>query len=138
MIGGFDGGDVLSAVSLLVSGLLGLGVYVNSKRGVKQKDRELTVDEQQAQDAREDMIARERREELERLYPQLREMRERMAQMDTLLDERRESDRREKMLYHHVKDLRDHIVDERPPPPPEMPVELVEWFEDFGVTEPRR
>lgn len=130
-------GDVFGILSLVVTALIGLGAYVNSKRGVKQKDRELTADEEHEKAVREDMIARERREELERLYPQLREMRERLAQMDSIIRKQYESDRREKILYLHVKDLRDHILDRRPPPPPEMPQELVEWFEGFDPTGPR-
>lgn len=131
-----DVASILGSVSLIVSMLLGLGMYINSRRGVSQRDRELTTDEQQARHAREDMVMRERREELERLYPQLREMREHIKQMEILERRLWESDRREWVLYQHVKDLRNHIVEEKPPPPPAMPPELVEWFEDFGATEP--
>jgi uncharacterized protein HemX len=41
------------------------------------------------------------------------------------------SERRERLLYLHAKSLRDHILNELPPPPPPMPQELVEWFEQF-------
>lgn len=52
--------------------------------------------------------------------------------------ERALADRRELLLYRHTKALRDHIVNELPPPPPTAPTELIDWFANFEDTEPGR
>ncbi|MFL2001424.1 hypothetical protein [Microbacterium sp. A1-JK] len=48
--------------------ILGIAMFLNSRRVAKQGDRKLTTDEQSVEDAREDVIAERRRIELERLY----------------------------------------------------------------------
>lgn len=46
------------------------------------------------------------------------------------------ADRREVLLYRHTKALRDHILNELPPPPPTAPTELIDWFANFDDTDP--
>lgn len=53
------------------------------------------------------------------------------TQIEQLEELQEVSERRERLLYLHAKALRDHILNELPPPPPAMPQELVEWFEQF-------
>lgn len=43
------------------------------------------------------------------------------------------TDAREVLLYQHTKALRDHIINQLPPPPPTLPVDLTEWFEQFEI-----
>ena len=38
------------------------------------------------------------------------------------------SERREVLIYQHTRALRNHILNELPPPPPAMPLELMRWF----------
>lgn len=45
--------------------------------------------------------------------------------------------RRETLMFFYMSALRDHIINELPPPPPIMPPELSEWFEDLEATSPR-
>ena len=116
----------LSAVGLIVSVLLGLFVLIPKIR--------------EAGAAREDIIARRRGEELTRLYARLDEME---IDLGTQAKEIKElqahvalSDRRENLMYHHMKALREHIISELPPPPPSMPAELTAWFEELARTDP--
>jgi predicted nuclease with TOPRIM domain len=43
------------------------------------------------------------------------------------------TDAREVLLYRHTKALRDHILNQLPPPPPTLPLDLTEWFEQFEL-----
>lgn len=38
------------------------------------------------------------------------------------------STKREQMLYRYTARLRNHIFTQAPPPPPDLPEELVEWY----------
>lgn len=58
------------------------------------------------------------------------------ARVEMLEIDRTLSDRRELLLYRHTKALRDHIINEKPPPPPTAPSELIDWFENFEDTHP--
>lgn len=49
----------------------------------------------------------------------------------------KKSTHRERLMYQHTRDLRNHIINELPPPPPAMPQELQDWFEAFEDTESR-
>ena len=62
------GGEVMGAISLLVTLLLGLLVFRTNSRANKTSEKTLTLQEQNAEDDREDNIAERRRVELERLY----------------------------------------------------------------------
>lgn len=142
----FDGGTILSLISLAITLLLGVGVWLNSRRSNRTAEKKLTVEEQTAEDNREDVIARRRKEELERLYKRVDDLDEDMKSMKADLDARQatidtqaidirdlqqhatESDEREELLFTHLADLRDHIVEGKPPPPPMMPEKLVAWF----------
>jgi hypothetical protein len=130
----------LSAFSLVVTTLLGLLVWHNSRGANKNAEKKVSVEEQAAEDARDDVIAERRRVELERLYGRLdkieTDFEAQGLELKGLTDHLRDCDKREILLYHHVSDLRNHIVNNKPPPPPRMPLELVEWFEKFGETEP--
>lgn len=62
--------------------------------------------------------------------------REQGHKVETLQVDRALSDRRELLLYRHTKALREHIINEMPPPPPTAPTELIDWFESFEDTLP--
>lgn len=130
----------LSLLSILVTLLLGLLVWHNSRRSNQVADKKVTVEEQALEDAREDVIAKRRAEELDRLYERVEKLEnegeERDTELRVLRSHARDSETRELLLYHHVKDLRAHILRGDPPPPPKMPPDLVAWFETFGITEP--
>lgn len=137
----------LSAFSIFVTLALGVLVFVNSRRANQTAEKKLTVEEQQAEHEREDVIARRRREELDRLYARCDELEADVKQLK--LDRRADkkkievlqsrtdlADAREVVLYRHIKSLRTHIVKQLPPPPPTMPIEVVRWFEEFELTDP--
>ena len=71
-----SGGDILGGLSLLVTAVLGVLMWVNSRKQTGQGDRKITVEEQVAEDAREDVIAERRRVELERLYSRVGKLEE--------------------------------------------------------------
>lgn len=56
------------------------------------------------------------------------------AKIEGLEVSRKLADRREVLLYQHTKALRDHILNELPPPPPTPHPELLDWFEQFEDT----
>lgn len=138
---------ILSSVSIFVTLLLGLLVFFNAVRSNRTAEKKLTVEEQQAQDDREDVIAKRRREELDRLYARCDELEADVEQLKKdrkadkikieVLQSRTDlADAREVVLYRHIKSLRTHIVKQLPPPPPTLPIEVVRWFEEFELTDP--
>lgn len=139
---------VLSGLSLLVTLLLGLLVWHNSRKGNQVAEKKVTVEEQAQIDLREDMVTRRRGEELQRLYERVEKLEEaeeeRESEIRILRAAARQSERRERLMHAHVVALTQHIVDELPPPPPTMDPELQSYFEqledleEFGVTEPSR
>lgn len=60
------------------------------------------------------------------------------GKVESMEIERKMADRRELLLYRHTKALRDHIINELPPPPPTAPQELIDWFAQFEQTDPGR
>lgn len=52
-------------------------------------------------------------------------------QIQELQDHAAISERREALIYQHTRALRNHILNQLPPPPPAMPQDLLEWFEKF-------
>lgn len=133
---------ILSILSLAVTLLLGLLVWHNSRKGTQVADKKVTVEQQAQIDVREDMVTRWRGEELTRLYERVEKLEEvdeeRESELRIMRAAARQSERRERMMYNHMVELRHHIVNELPPPPPVMADELLEWFEqyEFGMTEP--
>lgn len=87
---------------------------------------------------------RDLREELDKLRDSFDEYRE--AQKDAKKEQdkkiegleigQRLADRREVLLYQYTRSMRDHILNELPPPPPTPHPELVEWFAAFEDTQP--
>lgn len=137
----------LSLFSVIVTLGLGVLVFVNNRRANRTAEKKLTVEEQIAKNEREDVIAKRRREELDRLYARCDELeadivdlkRDRRVQRHqiSVLESRAElSDAREVLLYRHTKALRNHIINQLPPPPPTIPNDLASWFEAFELTDP--
>lgn len=135
---------ILGLGSLLVAGL---GV-VYTFRATKGKTKS---DAKTALDLRIDKKVSEYMDDLEsRLDKQRESLKEQGSKIDTLEDdkdmlagkiksleiERALADRREVLLYRHTKALRDHIINELPPPPPTAPTELIDWFATFEDTDP--
>lgn len=133
---------ILSAFSILVTLLLGLLVWHNSRKGNQVAEHKVTVEEQAQIDIREDMVTRRRGEELERLYERVEKLEdseeERESEIRILRAAARQSERRERLMFNHVQALRTHIINKLPPPPPVMADELLEWFEQYeaGMVEP--
>lgn len=137
----------LSLFSVIVTLGLGVLVFVNNRRANRTAEKKLTVEEQIAKNEREDVIAKRRREELDRLYTRCDELeadivdlkRDRRVQRHqiSVLESRAElADAREVLLYRHTKALRNHIINQLPPPPPTIPHDLAAWFEAFELTDP--
>lgn len=124
---------ILSGLSILVTFLLGLLVWNNSRRGNQVAAHKVTVEEQARIDVRDDMVAHRRGEELQRLYTRVDNLEkaqgEREEEIRKLRASAKSSEKRERLMYTHMRELRNHIVNELPPPPPTMPRELSAWFE---------
>lgn len=63
-----DSGFVLGLISICVTLLLGVLVFITNRRANTTADKKLTFEEQQAEDTRHRSISEERRRELDRLY----------------------------------------------------------------------
>lgn len=48
------------------------------------------------------------------------------------------ADAREVLMYRYTKALRNHIINELPPPPPTLPLDLTKWFEEFELGDDQR
>lgn len=79
-------GDLLGFISLGVSLLLGVLVFVTNRRANKTSEKKLSVEEQEIEDNREDVIAKRRKEELDRLY-------QRVDKLEKIVDELQRRDR---------------------------------------------
>jgi hypothetical protein len=65
-----------------------------------------------------------------------KDVQELKGKVSSLEIEQKLADRREVLLYQHTKALRNHIINELPPPPPTAPTELIDWFRQFEETDP--
>lgn len=92
-----DGGEIMGGISILVSLILGLLVFITNRRSAANKEKRLTIDEQRIEDARLDNIADRRREELDRLYV-------RVEKLETLVNELRERDEQKQTTIEHQAD----------------------------------
>ena len=68
-------------------------------------------------------VLEEKHENLARLYRDLKRDQE-------------DSAHRENLLYRYISSLREHVVLQKPPPPPAIPQELEGWFGDLESTYP--
>lgn len=106
-----------SMFSIFVTLLLGLGVYLNARRSNKNAEKHLTVEEQVAEDEREDVIARRRREELDRLYARV----EKLEQGQTELRDRlKRAEKEGREMLKHIEVLERAVPN--PPGPPVRPM----------------
>lgn len=118
--------------------LVGVIITVLATRGRTQSDYKTAMDKRidekmkaYQEDLEERLTAAE--EKAEKAKGEAKEL---ASRVKTLEVDRKLSDRRELLLYFHTKALRDHILNEMPPPPPSAPPELVDWFESFEDTLP--
>lgn len=132
-----DGGTIAALTGSGVS-LIGLILVFLSTRGKTQ------ADSRGAQDARLDKRIESYTDKLEtrvekaekRAEDQEVEIATLQEQQEELLNYQRASNRRESLLFQYVNKLRTHILGGFPPPPPAIPVELVDWYENLEDTSP--
>lgn len=132
-----EGGTIAALVGSAVS-LVGLILVFISTRGKTQSDS------RGAQDARLDKRIESYTDKLEsrvekaesRAEEQEEEIEDLRTKHDELLGYQRASYRREGLLFNYVSALRNHIVNELPPPPPTVPLELKEWYDNLEDTLP--
>lgn len=123
----------LSALAVVVVAVIGArSAWKNSRK----------TSEEQAAARREpswnELVTENRaqRTEMDTFRDRFDEMEDRFnGQIDDLKKAQRKSTHRERLMYQHTRDLRNHIINELPPPPPAMPQELQDWFESFEDTE---
>ena len=115
------GGEILGLISIGVTGLLGLGVFLNSRRANQAGDKKLTLEEQIASDANDDRIAERRLVELKRLYEQVDELiiaKDEQHRRIEALELGRDEDRiRMGEMDSHISDL-EALIPNPPGPPP--------------------
>lgn len=112
-----DPGFVLSLISIIVTLLLGVGVFYNARKHNQTEAKQLTVTEQNAADDRDDAIAERRRVELERLYIRLDAMEAVQEELLTRLDS---YETQSVEMIHHIVRLENMIPN--PPGPPSRPM----------------
>ena len=126
------------ALCVPLFGFLGVLVTVKATKGKTQTDyrtaMETRIDkkvseymddlEERACKSEEKVkVLEEKHENLERLYRDLKRDQE-------------DSTHRENLLYRYITSLREHVVLQKPPPPPAIPTELEGWFDDLESTYP--
>ena len=126
------------ALSVPVLSLIGVVVMFLGTRGKTQTDYRT------AMEARVDKKVSEYMDDLEGRYETLTGKYDTLSAKYTELDghyrtlktDQDLSTRRESILYKYIAALREHVVRQLPPPPPSIPPELEEWFDDLEGTFP--
>lgn len=86
-----SGDTVLGGISLAVTLLLGLLVFVTNRRANKTGEKKLTLDEQQLEDQRHRSISEERRKELDRLYERVDKLEKTVAELQKRDEQKQET-----------------------------------------------
>lgn len=84
------GGEVMALISLIGTLLLGVLAFVTNRRANRTSEKKLTLEEQTAEDDREDNIAERRRIELDRLYQRVDKL-EKIVEQLRLRDEQKQT-----------------------------------------------
>lgn len=94
-----DSGFVLGLISITVTLLLGVLVFITNRRANTTQAKKLTLEEQTVEDKRHRSISQERREELDRLY----------ARVDKLEHMVEELQRRDEQKQNTINEQADEI-----------------------------
>lgn len=128
------------AIALCVPlfGFLGVLVTVKATKGKTQTDYRTSMEariDKKVSEYMDDL--EERASKSEEKVKVLEEKHENLARLyRDLKRDQEESTRRENLLYRYISSLREHVVLQKPPPPPAIPHELEGWFDDLGSTYP--
>jgi len=106
--------EVLSTISIATTFLLGLGIFINSRRTNSTNEKKVSLEEQIALDESEDRIASRRLTELNRLDAQVKEL---LARVKTLEDARVTDHERMTAMEDHL-DVVEAMIPNPPGPPP--------------------
>lgn len=122
--------DVQAWVTIVVAALAVLGTYltVRATKGKTSQDAKTAFD--QRVDERMSEYADRLEKRLETMEASISEAEKKI---DDLEAQHRAATRRENLLYRYTARLRNHIIEGLKPPPPPIPEELVEWYENFGA-----
>ena len=126
------------AIALCVPlfGFLGVLVTVKATKGKTQMDYRTSMEariDKKVSEYMDDL--EERASKSEEKVKVLEEKYENLARLyRDLKRDQEESTRRENLLYQYISSLREHVVLQKPPPPPAIPQELEGWFDDLGST----
>lgn len=118
--------------------LFGTYLTVRATKGRTQSDFKTAMDE------RIDKKMREYQQDLEDRNAKLQETLQAVQteaevqarDIKKLQDDSDATKRREQIMFGYFAALREHILLQLPPPPPKVPPELVDWFEDWEATFP--
>lgn len=119
------------ALCVPLFGFLGVLVTVKATKGKMQTDYR-TAAEKRMDDRMESYTSR-----LEKRQDEMEEDNEKLRNRVSLLEtSAKESAGRERSIYLYLTALRTHILGGFPPPPPAVPDELIDWYENFEDTFP--
>lgn len=107
-----NGADFLPWISISVTLLLGVLVFITNRRANRTSEKKLTVEEQQAEDVREDMIAKRSASELERLYKRTDDLETTVAELQRTVTDLQEADRRKQKTINDQADELERTKDE--------------------------
>lgn len=96
---------LLQWTPVLVAAFLAVFTVHTNLRASKTSEKKVTVEEQIAEDAREDVIATRRREELDRLYELRAQDNARLEKLEKKVDELTESDRLKQITIEGLTEL---------------------------------
>lgn len=120
-------------------GILGAWIAYRATKGKTQSDSQTARETRM--DTRMEKYTSRIEAENEKTRKENEEIRAKQAEQDKKIEEMGTAlnafSHRERSLFVYITQLRNHVVKELPPPPPTIPNELLEWFEDLESTFPR-
>lgn len=92
--------EIISCISLGITLLLGLLLFLTNRRANRTNEKKLTIEEQALKDAREATVADQRLEELNRLIPRVTDLEEKVERLE----------KQRTFLHTHISALRGLIL----------------------------
>lgn len=130
--------EIRGWAAIILSTVVGLGVAIYAARAAWKNSRKSSSEavELKTWPTYGELVTENRnlRNEVDGLRGEMQSFRDEIA---AVRETQEKSERRETIAFRYLAALREHILMQLPPPPPAVPFELADLFEDFESTYPR-